>query len=309
MRDRVEYILAKALKYKATDIHFISNEKSMSIQFRTDTLITIDSNFEDKRLIPFLQYLSNMDVGNQLTPQSGQFKFEVKNKKLDLRFATMYSRGQTNGVLRILNPNTKITSINLLESVNNKNLFKDILDLQCGLILISGPTSSGKTTTLYTILKESNKKIYTIEDPVEIFVDSFFQLEVNLPQNLTYANGIKQILRHDPDIIMIGEIRDEEAANMAIRASLTGCLVFASIHANDAVSTLYRLYELGVDEQLLMQTLKYVLNQRLIYDENYKRRAIYEILDEKKLHYYYTNKKLPRTHQDIDKLLANQKKK
>lgn len=228
MEERLLNLLRLALKYNATDIHFYMSYQDVKIEMRINgDLRKVKTKFGDFRLIRYLQYLANLDVGNLLTPQTGQFELEVDDTLLSLRFAVINTLNSTNGVLRILNSNIRV-SANNLSHVNAQNkYFQKLLRKDCGLIIFSGPTGSGKTTTLYSLLKSvKNKKIYTIEDPIEVRNEGMVQVEVNEAAGLDYSSGIKQILRHDPDIIMIGEIRDEKAAKMAVIAANTGHPVY-----------------------------------------------------------------------------------
>lgn len=293
MEERLLALLRLALRYNATDIHFHMAYQEVRIQMRIDgELRNVISKFEDYKLIRYLQYLANLDVGNLSLPQTGQFQSEVDGTILSLRFAVINNLNYTNGVLRILNSNLKLDADNLSHKISQNNYFKSLLNKNCGLVIFSGPTGSGKTTTLYSLLKSvSNKKIYTIEDPVEVYNDNFVQIEVNEAMGLDYSNGIKQILRHDPDIIMIGEIRDEKAAKMAVVAANTGHLVLTTIHSSRASTCISRLVELGVNEEHLYENLLCVSNQRMMIDKNTKEKVVlYEIMDRSEIEYFKSNK-------------------
>ena len=293
MEERLLALLRLALRYNATDIHFHMVYQEVRIQMRIDgELRNVISKFEDYKLIRYLQYLANLDVGNLSLPQTGQFQSEVDGTILSLRFAVINNLNYTNGVLRILNSNLKLDADNLSHKISQNNYFKSLLNKNCGLVIFSGPTGSGKTTTLYSLLKSvSNKKIYTIEDPVEVYNDNFVQIEVNEAMGLNYSNGIKQILRHDPDIIMIGEIRDEKAAKMAVVAANTGHLVLTTIHSSRASTCISRLVELGVNEEHLYENLLCVSNQRMMIDKNTKEKVVlYEIMDRSEIEYFKSNK-------------------
>lgn len=293
MEERLLALLRLALRYNATDIHFHMVYQEVRIQMRIDgELRNVISKFEDYKLIRYLQYLANLDVGNLSLPQTGQFQSEVDGTILSLRFAVINNLNYTNGVLRILNSNLKLDADNLSHKISQNNYFKSLLNKNCGLVIFSGPTGSGKTTTLYSLLKSvSNKKIYTIEDPVEVYNDNFVQIEVNEAMGLDYSNGIKQILRHDPDIIMIGEIRDEKAAKMAVVAANTGHLVLTTIHSSRASTCISRLVELGVNEEHLYENLLCVSNQRMMIDKNTKEKVVlYEIMDRSEIEYFKSNK-------------------
>ena len=293
MEERLISLLRLAIKYNATDIHFNLVYQEVKIQMRINgNLVNVKSKLNDYKLIRYLQYLANLDIGNLLTPQTGQFETNVDGNILSLRFAVINSLNYTNGVLRILNSNIKIDADNLSHIVAQNRYFKSLLTKSNGLIIFSGPTGSGKTTTLYSLLKSvTNKKVYTIEDPVEVYNDSFIQLEVNKAIGFDYASGIKQILRHDPDIIMIGEIRDENAAKMAVMAANTGHLVLTTIHASRASSCISRMAELGVNEEHLYENLLCVCNQRMLIDKNTKEKIVlYEVMDKNEIDYFRKNK-------------------
>ena len=289
MEERLVALLRLALKYNATDIHFMMRYQEVNIEMRIDGLCRkVKGRFEDYKLIRYLQYLANLDVGNILTPQTGQFEMEVDGNLLSLRFAVINKINYTNGVLRILNSKIRVNADNLSSLKGQNRYFKALLNRTCGLILFSGPTGSGKTTTLYSLLKSvSNKKIYSIEDPIEVYHDNMIQLSVNEAMDFGYAEGIKQILRHDPDIIMIGEIRDEKAAKMAVVAANTGHLVLSTIHTSKASGCISRLNELGVNEDHLYENLLCVSNQRMLVNVNdHSKVVLYEIMDTQEIDYY-----------------------
>ena len=303
MEERLLALLRIALHYNATDIHFYMMYQEVKIQMRIDgKLKDVKSKFEDYKLIRYLQYLANLDVGNLSTPQTGQFEMEVDGNLLSLRFAVINSLNYSNGVLRILNSNIRVKADNLSHYVIQNRYFKSLLNKDCGLIIFSGPTGSGKTTTLYSLLKSiSNKKIYSIEDPVEVYNENIIQIQVNEAIGLDYSQGIKQILRHDPDIIMIGEIRDEKAAKMAVVAANTGHLVLTTLHASRASSCISRLVELGVNEDHLYENLLCVSNQRMMVDRNSKEKIVlYEIMDKPEIDFFRKNKTNSDNYFDID---------
>lgn len=293
MENRLISLLRLAMRYNATDIHFHLIYQDIKIQMRIDgDLKNVMSKVEDYKLIRYLQYMANLDVGNLLTPQTGQFELEVDGSLLSLRFAVINSLNSSNGVLRILNSNLKVNADNLSHIASQNRYFQSLLNKNCGLIIFSGPTGSGKTTTLYSLLKSvKNKKIYSIEDPIEVYTEEIIQVEVNEATGLDYATGVKQILRHDPDIIMIGEIRDERAAKMAVVAANTGHLVLTTLHASRASSCISRLVELGVNEEHLYENLLCVANQRMMIDKNTKEKIVlYEVMDTNEIEYFRKNK-------------------
>lgn len=291
MEKRLLAILRLAIKVNATDIHFNRKYNDTQIMMRVDNVPKkVKSEIGDDKLIRYLQYLSNLDVGNLTTPQTGQFELEVDGNILSLRFAIINNPTYTNAVLRILNANLKIEADSLSEVKNQNEYFKSLFENRNGLILFSGPTGSGKTTTLYTLLKSvQNKIIFTIEDPIEVYNDNLVQLQVNEKIGFDYEAGIRQILRHDPDIIMIGEIRDTKAAKMAVTAANTGHLVLSTIHASSASSIISRMEGLGVRKDELYEVLLCLSNQAMLVDKEGNKKVIYEIMNKKEINYFREN--------------------
>lgn len=302
MEERLLALLRLALKYNATDIHFEMKYLEVSIDMRIDgSFKRVKRKLGDDKLIRYLQYLANLDVGNLLDPQTGQFEMEVDGNLLSLRFAVINNVSYTNAVLRILNSsiNVEADSLSLIKSQNK--YFKSLLNKRNGLIVFSGPTGSGKTTTLYSLLKSiKGKKIYTLEDPIEVYNDNFVQLQINEDSGFDYEEAIKQVLRHDPDIIMIGEIRDTKAAKMAVVAANTGHLVLTTLHASNASSIISRLVELGVNETHLYEVLLCLSNQVMMISKNNKKIVVYEIMDKKEIDYYKKNKENSKDFISID---------
>ena len=292
MEERLLAILRLAIRYKASDIHFHVCYNEITIDMRIDgEFKRIKPKFEDEKLIRYLQYLANLDVGHLLEPQTGQFEVEVDDVLLSLRFAIINSVSYSDGVLRILNSSLKIEADNLSSIAKQNKYFQSLLKEDYGLVIFSGPTGSGKTTTLYSLLNSvKGKKIYTIEDPIEVYNDNFVQLQINEAINFTYEEGIRQVLRHDPDIIMIGEIRDAKAAKWAVVAANTGHLVLTTLHASKASSTISRLVELGINETHLYEMLLCIANQRMMITKDNKKQVIYEIMDKEEIAFFRKNK-------------------
>ena len=254
-----------------SDIHFDINDKIFQIKFRIDGILSHYFNFNKELFISLssvLKLYSSCDITQNRKPISGRFSQIINNKQIDFRLSTMPTIHGESIVLRILD---KMVLSNDLKTLGfNKisyELINKSLKLTNGIILVTGPTGSGKTTTLYSmlnILKTLNKKIITIEDPVEYKMNGLVQVEVNEKIGLTYHEILKNILRQDPDIILIGEIRDELSLSIAMQASLTGHLVLATLHTNDTIDTINRLKDLKAQNYLISNTIKTIISQRLI---------------------------------------------
>lgn len=292
MEKRLLSLLRLALKYKASDIHFTLRGATCRIELRVnEMLIRVKSSHLDLRLLRYLQYRANLDVGCLHIPQTGQFQMEVDGSVLSLRFALIASLNLTSGVLRILNANLKVAADKLSDDADQNAYFKKLFAMSYGLLLFSGPTGSGKTTSLYALLDaiKNSRKIYTIEDPIEVYNEGFVQLQVNESVGFDYAVGVAQILRHDPDVIMIGEIREEKAAKMAVIAANTGHLVVASLHCGSAAGCISRMKELGVGVDNLYEILLALSNQRLLSDVHGHKHVLYEIMDRTEIAYFRQN--------------------
>ncbi|MFV0479975.1 MAG: ATPase, T2SS/T4P/T4SS family, partial [Anaerorhabdus sp.] len=290
--ERLNELLRTAMYYRASDIYFTIKNKEVSIEIKVkNKLSKIVVAENDINFFRYLQYRANLDVGNASLPQTGQFEVCVDSKRLSLRLASVNAYQLTTGVLRILTHPSSFDLNDLTYSLDVIDYLRKISNYRSGLFVFSGPTGSGKTTALYTILnKMKEKKIFTLEDPIEVFSPNYVQIQVNEKQNMDYGNGIKQLMRHAPDVIMIGEIRDETAAAMAVRCALTGHLVLTSIHSSSCTLAIERLVELGAHRLQLQDVLKGVSNQRLYLKKDKKNKvAIYEKMDRKELIYYFKN--------------------
>lgn len=224
MEERLKEIITEAIKLNASDIHISERFNEVRIDIRSNgRFMLVKKSVKDQRLIRYLQYLSNLDVGSPLRPATGSFETIIDNNIIPIRFSYLNNSQGIYCVLRLLNNTSKIELEDLSDEKEVLDEFNKIIQKRNGLILFSGPTGSGKTTTLYSILRAfKNKAIYSIEDPIEVIQENLIQLPVQEEMGFGYGECIKQILRHDPDVIMIGEIRDEKAARMAIRAANTG---------------------------------------------------------------------------------------
>lgn len=288
MENRFEHILQQAVKQKSTDIHFLINDDGISLSIRTiNGLVKIESFPDDIKLFNFLQYQAHLDI-TSTKPQSGSFSYFFQGIYYDFRFAVLVTPKNKSGVLRILNCHEGLPLEQLTFEKEIQEIFLKCINQRSGLILFSGLTGSGKTTTMYSLLKLlENKTIYSLEDPIEVIQTGITQLEINERIGFDFSEGIRQILRHNPDVLMIGEIRDEKTAKSAVRAALTGCLVISSIHSKSTVSGLHRILELGVKKEDLIDCLSYIFNQRLFkrYKEN-NYICIYDYLNNEMIAHY-----------------------
>lgn len=276
MLERFDELLSFAIMNKSTDIHFEIIKNKLLISVRTIAgFKKFDSKPIDFELLQYLKYVSDLNLLADKQPQSGAFSYVFLDEEYYFRTASIKSQFMEVCVIRILNKFFVSDEI----FVDIKEDIDILLTQESGLIIFSGPTGSGKTTSMYTLMQMFfDKKIYSIEDPIEIFFDNIVQISVNNKSGFTYQKAIAQVLRHDPDIICIGEIRDEYAAAMAIRAAYTGHLVLCTIHAKSAKQTINRLMDLKVNENDILDNVIFIGNQRLIIDEkNQKRKSIYEI--------------------------------
>ncbi len=267
----VNQLLLSAVKQNASDIHIDPQENEVLVRFRVDGVLGIEKRFPkimEKQLTSRFKIISGLDITENRRPQDGRIKMIIENTQLDLRVSTLPTVNGEKMVLRLLNLKNTLGALNRLGlSDENHNKFQRLIKHTNGIILVSGPTGSGKSSTLYACLNELNHddvNIITVEDPVELQLKGINQVQVNPEIGLSFANGLRSILRQDPNIIMIGEIRDTETAQIAVRASLTGHLVLSTIHTNDSIGTVTRLVDMGIDPFLVASSLSGVVAQRLV---------------------------------------------
>ena len=267
----VNMILAQAIRDRASDIHINPEEDLLRVRFRIDGILheifTPPKNLQ-AAVISRLKILAEIDIAENRIPQDGRFRILLDNREIDLRVSTLPTAYGENVVLRLLDKSSVLLDMKDLGfSSDNLAKIKDMLSNSYGIILVTGPTGSGKTTTLYTGLNYLNtieKNIITVEDPIEYRLKMIRQSQVNTKSGMTFASGLRSILRQDPDIIMVGEIRDGETANIALQAALTGHLVLSTLHTNDAVGALSRMQEMGIEPFLLATAAVGVIAQRLV---------------------------------------------
>lgn len=259
-------LILEALNKNTTDIHLQLSNKEQRCEFRTiNGLIEVKSFKLNQSFFEYIKYISNLDLLTNLKPQSGRIKIHINQIEYFIRCAYFKNYLIETIVLRILNPKN-LLNIDLLFD-EHSTYIRHHINQQSGLILFSGSTGSGKTTSLFTCIKElRDKKIYSIEDPIEYFYDHLVQLEINSNHSFNFKDAIKQVLRHDPNVIVIGEIRDESEAKAAIRCALSGHLVLSTIHSNSAKMTIERLKDMQIDENVLKDVLKLVIFQELKID-------------------------------------------
>lgn len=271
MNDQFEKIIIKGIQFKASDIH-INLDEICKVSFRIQGVLkntTTIPIIQALKLINLIKFSSNIDINYRLKPQTGHFHFYYKDKKYFLRVSSIPRKDKESVVIRILNNLNEITIDQLTNNQLIVNYLKKITLMNNGLFLVSGPTGSGKSTTLYTMLDYINENnslnIVTLEDPIEIEKHYSIQVEINNELGINFQSTLKQILRHDPDVIMIGEIRDKETAKLAITAALTGHLVLATIHSSNCIATIHRLLDLGIQKIDLDEILVGVVNQKMIH--------------------------------------------
>jgi type II secretory ATPase GspE/PulE/Tfp pilus assembly ATPase PilB-like protein len=264
-------IFLEAISKRASDIHVESGKSEASIRFRIDGVLVAAKNIPTERaqgISARLKLLANLNILETRRPQDGHIDITSDQYSLDVRISVTPTIWGESIVLRLLNrSDAPFTLDSLGFSKNHRNTISNILTISSGLVLVTGPTGSGKTTTLAAVLKELNAvstKIISIEDPVEYRIDGITQIQVNEDMGLTFDAVLRRIFRQDPDIIMVGEIRDTETAELAIRAALTGHLVFATLHTNNALEAIYRLQNMGIPPYMVSAVLRAVIAQRLI---------------------------------------------
>ena len=267
----VNLIISTALRERASDIHLLPFEETMELRYRVDGLLQ-EKQPPPKQLhaalVSRIKIMADMNIAERFMPQDGHIQINHRGSRVDIRVGTMPTIYGESLVMRLLEKNTKLLTTRELglDAARTATLAR-LVEKPHGLFLTTGPTGSGKTTTLYSILKSiytPELKILTIEDPVEYELPGVAQIPVRPTRNFTFATGLRSILRQDPDVVMVGEIRDSETAEIAIRAALTGHQVFSTLHTNDATGAVTRLLDMGVEAFLIASSLEGVLAQRLV---------------------------------------------
>ena len=299
-------MIAQAVNMRASDVHIEPFNDNVRVRFRIDGDLQEIMNLSKNTIsaiITRIKIMGKMNIAERRIPQDGRVEINVDGRDIDLRISTLPTIYGEKIVLRILDRGSFLfTKKDLGFTEEDFISFENILNQPYGMILVTGPTGSGKTTTLYTILSELNsieKNIITVEDPVEYKFSGINQIQVNNKAGLTFANGLRSILRQDPDIIMLGEIRDGETAKMAVRAAITGHLVFSTLHTNDTASSITRLVDMGIEPYLVSSAVIGIISQRLIkklcpfckipYETSYREKKILGLDTEKDMVFYKPN--------------------
>lgn len=263
-------MISLAVQLNASDIHIVPTKSKTTINYRVDNrLIPVQqvSNPQAEKLIAHFKFRAKMDIGEKRRPQNGSLNIDIKNQNVNLRLSTLPTPIHESLAIRVL-PQSQVLSLKKLPLYPTQiDQLRNIFNKNQGLVIISGATGSGKSTTIYASLYEciiKGKRVVTLEDPIEKKLDGAIQVEINERIGLTYEEGLKSILRHDPDIIMIGEIRDVETAKVAVRAAMTGHLVISTIHANDAYGSIIRFKEFGISTMDICDTLVGAISQKLV---------------------------------------------
>lgn len=267
----IDELIKEAINLKASDIHIETYLDEIRIRYRIygklKTVDKLNAKYHSI-LLTRMKLMSGMDIAEKRLPQDGRIDFYYNNRLIDLRISTIPTVDGEKAVIRILDSEKfKVDKNNLGISKEDINIIDNLLKYENGMILVTGPTGCGKTTTLYALIQELNKddvNIVTIEDPVEYKIRGINQIQINEKAGIYFNNTLRSILRQDPDIILVGEMRDIDTANIGIRASITGHKVFTTLHTNDAYSTILRLMDMGVEDYLIKSSVKGVISQRLV---------------------------------------------
>ncbi len=269
----VNQILSEAIEARATDVHIEPFEDQLRLRYRIDGVL-VEANVPPSvrrfhaAIVSRLKILSHLDIAEKRLPQDGRIKLKLGGNEIDIRVSIIPMIHGEAVVLRILHRSSAMMGTQTLGMApRDRTIFDSVLEMPHGIVLVTGPTGSGKTTTLYAALariNDTSRKIITIEDPVEYQLRGVNQIQVSTKTGLTFAAGLRAILRHDPDVVLVGEIRDRETAEIAVQASLTGHLVFSTLHTNDAPGASTRLVDMGIEPYLVASSLEVVIAQRLV---------------------------------------------
>jgi general secretion pathway protein E len=267
----VNHIISQSIKARASDIHFEPYQNSLTVRYRVDGILydlLTPPKWIQPALISRVKVMSKMNIAEKRLPQDVRFEVKIGDQDIDCRVSTIPTAFGERVVLRLLNKSGSLLELTDLGlSTGRLKLLKKLVASPNGIVLVTGPTGSGKTTTLYAVLSSINKpdiNIITIEDPIEYQIKGISQIQVNPKIDLTFARGLRSIVRQDPDVILVGEIRDRETADIAVQSALTGHLVFSTLHTNDSSSAITRLVDIGVEPFLISSSVLAVVAQRLV---------------------------------------------
>ncbi|HEX9628033.1 MAG TPA: GspE/PulE family protein [Acidiferrobacterales bacterium] len=267
----IQTVFEDAVQVNASDIHFEPDERELRIRFRQDGVLRVQTTAERRiasAVVSRLKLMAGLDISEKRLPQDGRFNVRVRDQSVDVRLSTMPVQYGESAVMRLLNQSAGALDLEQLGMpVDALARFRRMIHSPHGMVLVTGPTGSGKTTTLYGALKELNKpsaKVITVEDPIEYRLTGINQVQVNTKIDLSFARVLRAVLRQDPDIVLVGEMRDQETAEIGLRAAMTGHLVLSTLHTNDALSTPARLLDMGAAPFLLAASLRGIVSQRLV---------------------------------------------
>ncbi len=267
----LQTVFEEAIRLRASDIHFEPQERGLRIRFRIDGVLHIQTEADAKiasAVALRLKLMSGLDISEKRLPQDGRFNIKVRGNSVDVRISTLPAQYGESVVMRLLNQNTGLLSLDKIGMAPRVlERFRHSLSRPSGMVLVTGPTGSGKTTTLYAALNELNsteKKVITVEDPVEYRLGGLNQVQVHEKIDLSFSRVLRTVLRQDPDIVLIGEMRDQETAEIGMRAAMTGHLVLSTLHTNDAITTPIRLLDMGVPRYMVALSVHMVMAQRLV---------------------------------------------
>lgn len=288
VEQKCDQLLLKAIHFGASDIHLVPEQEKYIVHFRKYGKLTVAGEYPLEiadRMTSYFKFLSLLDISEKRKPQSGSFQRQVEEGNFSFRVSTLPSVFMRESVvIRLMLQNHTSPLAHLAYNSEDANLLLQLIEQKQGIFFLTGATGSGKTTTLYSLIHHCttnmNRHVISLEDPVENKQPHLLQIQVNERAGVTYAAGLKAILRHSPDVIMIGEIRDRETAHIAIEAALTGHLVLSTIHSKDTIGCLYRLLDLGIPLEDLKQTILAIVAQSLVQPNDLQdtRQAIYEVL-------------------------------
>jgi len=284
-------LLQKAILYEATDIHLVPMKESYDVLFKKNNKLTKFGTLPQQlanRMISYLKFQSSLDISDKRKPQSGSFHKRMQGVNISFRVSTIPAIYYKESVVIRIQQHDRIVSIDQLCIEKEwADKLRSAASKEQGLILLNGPTGSGKTTTIYSLtahcVNNLDRHVITLEDPVENNHAHLLQIQVNERSGMSYSTGLKAILRHSPDVIMIGEIRDSETAKIAVQASLTGHLVFTTVHSKDPAGCFYRMMDFGISAEELRQTVVCISSQRLVKTKNGETNAVFEIIEGKML--------------------------